>query len=268
MIYYRWFPGDYMRDTMGLTWPQDLAYRRLLDSYYSTGTLPADRVELHQIARATNDEERAAVDKVVEKFFHADGSRLLQNRVEREFAERGNFIASQSKKGIKSGEVRRKKSADIPDQESNRGSTGDQPGLNRGSIPVPSRFEPGTNLPSPSPDPSALPKKKKAVGSSTVVLPSPRLMSPSGGTGASKGDSGNGKDEGAGKGNGKRPPLERGLLEATPLDRRPEVESLLDSFHAGEMVPLDLQARLLAANTKPDHVDNFMRKVEAGEAGA
>ncbi len=191
---------------MGLTWSQDLAYRRLLDSYYSTGTLPTDRDELHQIARATNEDERAAVDKVVKKYFRVEGDHLLQNRVEREFAERRDYIASQSEKGIKSGEARRKKSAGAADQESNRGSTGVQPGSNRGSIPVASGFEPTENLPSPSPPPSrsasALPREKPTVLKDFVVCESVSPDASSapldGGHGAT-GDDGGGDGKGAGK---------------------------------------------------------------------
>ena len=69
MDYYRRFPGDYLRDTLNLTWLQDCAYTRLLDHQYAT-ELPIECSEHAQrIARAITQEERDAVDFVYAKYF-------------------------------------------------------------------------------------------------------------------------------------------------------------------------------------------------------
>lgn len=68
--YYRWFPGDYQRDTMHLGWYEDLAYRRLIDLYNVTGKpLRNDRAYLLRAVRATEPEQQQAVDTVLTEFF-------------------------------------------------------------------------------------------------------------------------------------------------------------------------------------------------------
>lgn len=50
--FYKWFPGDYLADTMGLTDDADLLYRRLLDAMWlNGGHLPVDKAELARLAR-------------------------------------------------------------------------------------------------------------------------------------------------------------------------------------------------------------------------
>jgi len=59
--YYRFFPGDYLRDTGDLSMVEDCAYRRLLDHYYSEERLPSENLRLYRICRATApDEQRAS----------------------------------------------------------------------------------------------------------------------------------------------------------------------------------------------------------------
>jgi uncharacterized protein YdaU (DUF1376 family) len=94
--YYRRFTGDYQRDTRGLSLAEHGAYNQLLDSYYSEEELPADLPTLYRIAGAMDDLERAAVDKVVKKYFTAQGERLVQERVERELAARREFKANEA----------------------------------------------------------------------------------------------------------------------------------------------------------------------------
>ena len=125
--YYQFYPGDYLRDTLGLSMVEDGAYRRLLDSYYSEEYLPSDKEELYRIARAMNPSERTAVDKVVGKYFNVNGQLLIKERVERQIQARRAFIEGQSRKGKQSGEARK----------ANRGSTRVQPGINPGSTGVP-----------------------------------------------------------------------------------------------------------------------------------
>lgn len=73
MNYYRFYPGDYARDTAHLSLLEHGAFRVLLDTYYATGQpLPNDPDKLYRITRATTTEERAAVDSVTRQFFYAD----------------------------------------------------------------------------------------------------------------------------------------------------------------------------------------------------
>lgn len=75
MNFYKFYVGDYVRDTKRLTIRQDGVYRRLLDEYYATETpLPLDHEECYRIVVATNDDERADVDLILDRyFFELDG---------------------------------------------------------------------------------------------------------------------------------------------------------------------------------------------------
>lgn len=101
--WFRWFPGDYLRDTGALSLTENGAYRVLLDHYYSTGgKLKADMVQLFRICRAIEEEERNAVGRVVRDFFTVDEDGWLRNkRADREIAEMAEFHKSRSDAGRK-----------------------------------------------------------------------------------------------------------------------------------------------------------------------
>ena len=167
--YYRFFPGDYARDTSDLSMIEDAAYRRLLDYYYCDQKLPSDPQRLQRIARAGTSEEKAAVEYVAQRFFRVEGERLVNKRAEDEIEQRRAFLESQSQKGKQSGKIRR----------FNRGLTGVEPGLNRGSIPVARGFEPTTNLPVPV----------RSDGPSDATLPPPPNATSDPGGGIEDGES-------------------------------------------------------------------------------
>lgn len=85
--WYPWYPGDYARDTAHLTFVEDAAYRRLLDHYYSTGTLPANAEILLRVCRAISPAEQAAVAKVAEEFFREVDGVLVQDRAAAEITK-------------------------------------------------------------------------------------------------------------------------------------------------------------------------------------
>ena len=84
-FFYPWYPGCYARDTADLKPIEDLYYRRLLDSYYSTGSIPSDYYRLYSICKATNLRDRASVKYVADRFFtkNLDGT-LTQKRASQE----------------------------------------------------------------------------------------------------------------------------------------------------------------------------------------
>jgi len=119
---YYFFPGDYVRDTLHLGWLEDLAYRRLIDLYYSIGRpLRNDRGYLMRAVRASEPEQQAAVDVVLSEFFElrADGwhqqkcdERLVSEKARVEAGRRGglatqrkikDLVSSQAKAGLKPG---------------------------------------------------------------------------------------------------------------------------------------------------------------------
>lgn len=70
MNYYAFHIGDYISATKHLTWDEDMAYRRLLDAYYTREmALPLDVNQVYRLACATTPEQRAAVDTVLAEFF-------------------------------------------------------------------------------------------------------------------------------------------------------------------------------------------------------
>lgn len=94
--WYAWYPGDYVMKTMGLSWAEDLAYRRLLDSYYGKGGAIPDG-EQYEVTRAGTEPEKAAVDKVLKRYFELNGDGCWhQKRADRELEVRRKAFERQS----------------------------------------------------------------------------------------------------------------------------------------------------------------------------
>src|SRR5258706_11550322 len=76
--YYRFFPGDYARDTRHLSMLQHGAYRQLIDLYMDhAGSIPNDLPKLHRLLRAEGVEEKAAIEFILGEFFElSTGKRL------------------------------------------------------------------------------------------------------------------------------------------------------------------------------------------------
>lgn len=89
--YYRFFPGDYLRDTIHLGWVEDCAYRRLIDLYQAhDGPIRNDRGYILRAVRASEPEQMTAVDTVLAEFFtlKADGWHQLRCDAEVTFRAR------------------------------------------------------------------------------------------------------------------------------------------------------------------------------------
>lgn len=70
MHYYQFCIGDYAKDCRHLSWDEDLAYRRLLDTYYAKEEpLPLERRSIYRLVGAQTDSQREAVDAVLGEFF-------------------------------------------------------------------------------------------------------------------------------------------------------------------------------------------------------
>ncbi len=98
--YYRWFPGDYLRDTGTLSLVEHGAYRLLLDHYYSeSGGISDEKPRLYRLCRATTPEEQQAVDFIVSRYFPINNGKLTNARADREIMERAEYIEEQRRKG-------------------------------------------------------------------------------------------------------------------------------------------------------------------------
>ena len=126
MNFFKFYIGDYQRDTNRLSWEQDLAYRRLLDEYYATGQpLPTDRAECYNAARCMTPEQQLAVDMVLERYFWIQNDEYHNTKADRLIEEAAKYTDSQRTKGKKGGRPRK-----------SPGLTGAKPvlkpGINRG----------------------------------------------------------------------------------------------------------------------------------------
>lgn len=83
-----WIPfyfGDYLADTSDLSLAEHGAYLLLMAHYYSTGKpLDAHASVLHRVCRCTDDAERAAVAKVIQRFFVMQVDSYHQKRIDQE----------------------------------------------------------------------------------------------------------------------------------------------------------------------------------------
>lgn len=85
MNYYPFHIGDYLSATRHLTWTEDAAYRRLLDTYYTTEKpLPAELRAVCRLVLATTDEQREAVEVVLNEFFELTSAGWINVRADSE----------------------------------------------------------------------------------------------------------------------------------------------------------------------------------------
>lgn len=85
MNYYPFHIGDYLSATRHLTWTEDAAYRRLLDTYYTTEKpLPAELRAVCRLVLATTDEQREAVEVVLNEFFELTSAGWINVRADAE----------------------------------------------------------------------------------------------------------------------------------------------------------------------------------------
>jgi uncharacterized protein YdaU (DUF1376 family) len=83
--YYPFHIGDYLSATRHLTWAEDAAFRRLLDVYYTTERpLPVELRAVYRLVVAGTDEQRAAVEAVLNEFFVPSAAGWVNGRADAE----------------------------------------------------------------------------------------------------------------------------------------------------------------------------------------
>jgi len=83
--YYPFHIGDYLSATRHLSWEEDAAYRRLLDTYYTTEkALPADLRAVCRLVLATTESQREAVRVVLDEFFELTSAGWVNTRADAE----------------------------------------------------------------------------------------------------------------------------------------------------------------------------------------
>ena len=133
MNFYALHIGDYLSATTHLSWLEDLAYRRLLDTYYSReAPLPLDLAATARLVRATRQTQQAAVQAVLEEFFTRTPAGWTHQRCEEE---------------ISKASVRRDRATDLAQKRWARPAaepaapTGPAPAAPTGSAPAPVQAE-------------------------------------------------------------------------------------------------------------------------------
>lgn len=92
MNYYPFHIGDYLSATRHLSWEEDAAYRRMLDTYYTTERpLPLDMRAVCRLVLATTESQRAAVEVVLGEFFERTDAGWVNHRAD------GEILAMQEK---------------------------------------------------------------------------------------------------------------------------------------------------------------------------
>lgn len=110
MNFYKRFIGDIQAKTGGLSLAEFGAYDRLLDHYYSTESpLPIKVADCYRIARAMDELERAAVDKVLAQFFDETPAGFVQSKAEEIILAALPLIEAARENGRKGGRPRKEK---------------------------------------------------------------------------------------------------------------------------------------------------------------
>lgn len=85
MNYYPFHIGDYLSATRHLSWEEDAAYRRLLDTYYTTEKpLPLDLRAVCRLVLAQTESQREAVETVLQEFFEKTENGWINRRADAE----------------------------------------------------------------------------------------------------------------------------------------------------------------------------------------
>lgn len=85
MNYYPFHIGDYASATRHLTWDEDMAYRRLIDAYYTReAPIPTDTRQAYRLVMATTEGQRIAVDTILNEFFTYTDSGWINSRCDAE----------------------------------------------------------------------------------------------------------------------------------------------------------------------------------------
>ena len=85
MNYYPFHIGDYLSATRHLSWEEDAAYRRLLDTYYTTEKpLPPEHRAVCRLVLAQTESQREAVKTILDEFFELTDCGWINRRADSE----------------------------------------------------------------------------------------------------------------------------------------------------------------------------------------
>lgn len=151
-----WMPlyiGDYLADTMHLTRDQHGAYVLLIMAYWRRGgALPDDDEQLAPIAKATLNEWRKALRKVMAPFFQIAEGFWCHKRIDHELAEAQRLSRRGKAGGDASAQLRANETGNkTVNKNATREPTSGQPNSNTSPSPPPSQKEESPSLRSGEP---------------------------------------------------------------------------------------------------------------------
>lgn len=121
MNFYPFHIGDYASATRHLSWDEDMAYRRLIDAYYTREeSIPLDRRKVYRLVMAATQEQRDAVDDVLQEFFTETPAGWVHTRCEAEI----HIYHQKSEKAAQSARARWDRSSAHPAKNSSEGNPG------------------------------------------------------------------------------------------------------------------------------------------------
>jgi len=158
--YYPFHIGDYLSATRHLSWEEDAAYRRLLDTYYTTEKpLPVELRAVCRLVLATTESQREAVQIVLEEFFILTPEGWSNSRAD---AEIDAMRDKQQKQRDKANKRWHK-----PDSE--HGNAAVMPRHEEVDA-VARKADADAMPPTPTPTPTPTPKEKRDIGSAGAEL--------------------------------------------------------------------------------------------------
>lgn len=87
MIWFPFYASDFIGATVGLSCLERAIYALMLPLYYEAGPFPADKVRVYRIVGCESDEQKRAVDYLLETYFVLRADGWYQPRAEREKAK-------------------------------------------------------------------------------------------------------------------------------------------------------------------------------------
>lgn len=108
MNFFKHHIGDYDADTSHLTWIEDMAYTRLMRLYYRREQpIPLDVSQACRLVRATQKQEREAVESILNEFFTLESDGWHNRRCDAEIAEANAKAEKNRESGRKGGRPRK-----------------------------------------------------------------------------------------------------------------------------------------------------------------
>lgn len=147
MNYYAFHIGDYAGATRHLSWDEDAAYRRLLDAYYvREAPIPADKRQAYRLLQASSEQQREAVDVILQEFFELRDDGWHNSRCDAE-------IAAVREKSLKASQSANKRWGNA-NKDTSAVPTHEEPDANASQTTCEG------NAPNPNPNPNPNPKSQ------------------------------------------------------------------------------------------------------------